>query len=188
MKSVFLTALLGAVICSASAQDSLQKRAQDCRQTSQGLMETVDCLIGAQMPRLQLENLNGERQTISAKAGKLHLLFYWEPFCTPCLEMLPALDSLTHYFKQDRIQFTSIVWTDAITMVNEFLPNYTFSWPIFLDPEMEAHVQLGIIGLPTLLLFDKKGKLVYLDLGGSGSDSPMKDYFGELSQKIKSRL
>ncbi|MCI5082152.1 MAG: hypothetical protein MRY78_10675 [Saprospiraceae bacterium] len=101
MKSVFLTALLGAVICSASAQDSLQKRGQDCRQTSQDLIETVDCLIGAQMPHLQLENLNGAKQTISAKAGKLQLLFYWEPFCTPCLEMLPTLDSLDYFISRN---------------------------------------------------------------------------------------
>jgi len=77
--------------------------------------------IGQQVPDIPLKNLHnyknakGEPATTAQLAdfkGKLLILDFWATWCTPCVAMMPKMDSLQRQFG-DKIQFLSLSYEKA---------------------------------------------------------------------------
>nr|MBC7614263.1 redoxin family protein [Pseudopedobacter sp.] len=68
--------------------------------------------VGDQMPELVLaHSINSNASSINLKdyRGKLLILDFWATWCSPCVKMLPQLDSLQKQFK-DQVQFITVAY------------------------------------------------------------------------------
>nr|MBC7614264.1 TlpA family protein disulfide reductase [Pseudopedobacter sp.] len=68
--------------------------------------------VGDQIPELVLaHSINSNTSSINLKdyRGKLLILDFWATWCSPCVKMLPQLDSLQEQFK-DQVQFITVAY------------------------------------------------------------------------------
>jgi len=71
--------------------------------------------IGQQIPKVLLTNLHNYKATkinITDLGAKLIILDFWATWCSPCVSMIPRIDSLQKEFKHD-VQFVSVSYQTA---------------------------------------------------------------------------
>lgn len=125
-------------------------------------------------PDFSLADMDGERHALSDYRGKVVMLNFWATWCPPCRREIPSMESI--YRDLGRSGF-------MVLAVNEFEdPDHVFaytgqlsvfpSFPILFDRDSKVSQSYGVKGLPTTLLIDKQGRIVYRAVGGRDFDHP----------------
>ncbi len=81
--------------------------------------------IGQQVPDIFITNIHNYKSTsarISDFRGKLLILDFWATWCSPCVAMIPRMDSLQKEFG-DKVQFLSVTYqkeSEALPFLEKF--------------------------------------------------------------------
>lgn len=117
--------------------------------------------LGKPVADFSLPNLQGETVSLSSLKGKVVFLNVWATWCQPCIEEMPAIQSL-HDQLQPRGLEVLTVSIDPLgsQIVTPFVKKYGLSFPVLLD--MKSHIQklYGTAGVPESFIIDKNGRLV----------------------------
>jgi thiol-disulfide isomerase/thioredoxin len=93
--------------------------------------------------------------------GKVILLDFFATWCPPCRAEMPHLVNLQNKFK-DKIQILAILMEDEKenTEVKSFASEFDLNFPILNSKEnfILSHALGGVKNLPTLVLYDSKGR------------------------------
>jgi thiol-disulfide isomerase/thioredoxin len=119
--------------------------------------------IGAMVPPLLLNHiLDHPTATLNLAEfrGKLLLLDFWEPYCVPCLKMMPVMDSLQRQFK-GRLAFLSVTEQPQDSIAH-FLR--TFNSRHGLKPNIPCAAQDSTLGV----LFPSRFVPHYVWIDGGG--------------------
>ncbi len=125
-------------------------------------------------PDFSLKNMDGESQSLSDYRGKVVMLNFWATWCPPCRHEMPSMESIYQDLKEQGF---------VVLGVNQFEdPEHVFSYmgqlsvfpnfPILFDREGKVSQLYGVKGMPTTLLIDKQGRVVYRAVGGRDFDHP----------------
>lgn len=87
------------------------------------------------------------------------LVNIWGSWCGPCREEAPHLARL-HDKYGDRVQFLGIDILDARSSARTFMDEFDWTYPSVYDDTGEIRNQLGYIGQPDTLLYDRDGRRV----------------------------
>lgn len=112
---------------------------------------------------VNIEDLQGESLTI---------VDFWASWCKPCLNGMPYVDSLYLAFK-DRGVGVIGVNVDAPrnqSKVGPLVLTMGISYPIVFDPDQELMSDMNASVLPTLIVLNSKGKVVYMHEGFAKGD------------------
>jgi thiol-disulfide isomerase/thioredoxin len=92
--------------------------------------------------------------------GKLILLNFWATWCAPCKEEMPSLDLLTLNKNLDNLQVLPInVGQDNNEKVLIFFKDLKIkNLKSYFDPPKTLAKTFGLRGIPTSILFNKKGE------------------------------
>jgi thiol-disulfide isomerase/thioredoxin len=96
--------------------------------------------------------------------GQVVLVDFWATWCGPCQIQARILESLHGDFK-GKVQFLAANVGEDEATVKSFLQKKPFPYPVLLDPDDEVSSGLGVYALPTLMIVDKKGKILYIQPG-----------------------
>ncbi len=151
-------------------------------------------LIGNQAPELLVEKwLDSEPLKLTDLRGKVILLDFWAPWCSPCRVMFPNLKKLydnyhnkgleiigiTRYygmFNQLGQNLRNISTADELAWIEKFKAFHKIPFPYAVadvkNGEKNA-ISYGVTGIPHMILIDKKGT-VRLYTIGSGKSSEEK--------------
>lgn len=115
-----------------------------------------------------LNNTEGEEIQISDISGeKLTVLDFWATWCKPCVQAIPHIIKLSDEFKEDGVRFIGIN-TDSPRNSSKIKP-FAFSkginYPILLDSDQELMNDLFVDFLPTILIYDENGELLFTHRG-----------------------
>jgi cytochrome c biogenesis protein CcmG, thiol:disulfide interchange protein DsbE len=112
-------------------------------------------LIGRPSPVLEPQKWIGEKPALE---GKFLLISFWAPWSIPCRKLVPELNRLQKKFAErlEVIGITSESETDLQTMPDP-RPEYSLA----LDPKAQLFTAAGVSSIPTVLLVDLKGMVVY---------------------------
>lgn len=121
-----------------------------------------------------LENMDGEHISLSDFRGQVIMLNFWATWCPPCRREIPSMESIYRDLGGDGF---------IVLAVNEFEdPDHVFaytgqlsvdpSFPVLFDRDSRVSQDYGVKGLPTTLLIDKRGQIVYRAVGGRDFDHP----------------
>tara|TARA_A100001011_G_scaffold300049_1_gene313264 strand:- start:222 stop:701 length:480 start_codon:yes stop_codon:yes gene_type:complete len=92
--------------------------------------------------------------------GKLILLNFWATWCAPCKEEMSSLDDLKVNSYLNNIEIFPInIGSDNLEKSNKFFKDLNIkNLDIYFDNPKTLAKDFGLRGIPTTILFDKKGK------------------------------
>lgn len=116
---------------------------------------------GSQIPNIVYNDPDGKPVDIKSFKGKYVLIDFWASWCGPCRKAIPEIKTLYSQYKEQGFEVLSIsvdtdnaAWRRA--MADEAMP-----WTQVLSPNKNKTLaDFMIIGIPTLFLIDKEGKIV----------------------------
>jgi thiol-disulfide isomerase/thioredoxin len=120
--------------------------------------------------------LNGKGEEVSLKHwhGKVVLLNLWATWCAPCRQEMPALNRLAQALGSDKFQVVALaVDKGGLDGARKFLKETDADKiELFADPTARDGTKLKVIGMPTTILIDAKGREIGRLIGPAAWDSP----------------
>ena len=108
----------------------------------------------------KLLDLGGKEIAFTSSSGKPALLFFWATWCPFCLKELPSLQKQYADLKKSGIDVLAIDVGESKERVEKFLSKKDkLEFPILLDSDSQVSSAYNLVGIPTFILIDAKGKI-----------------------------
>lgn len=145
---------------------------------------------GKMAPNFTLEDLNGNKVTLSDFRGKIVLLNFWAIYCTPCRKEKPSMEKLYRKFRDDGLIVIAVCCGDSRKVVKDFVLDkktkkrrYTFI--ILLDEKWQVkkknYSPSNLRGVPISFVLDKNGTVKDIAYGSRNwMDKRIISYFKNL--------
>lgn len=91
-----------------------------------------DCLLGAKLPDLEMEDMEGHIITTSSMKGKKNIINFWFITCPPCIQEMPWLNQIKENLGAKHINYIAIS-RDSRKDAEEFLRESEFNFTIIPD-------------------------------------------------------
>lgn len=123
--------------------------------------------IGNRMPPYQSRMLDGSPFDVASLRGDVVLVNVWATWCGPCRAEIPVLKALhdEHRARKFRVVGISVDEKDFEQDVKKYVEREKVQFPIVLDPEGRIGNLFRISVLPTSVLLDREGKVVWIHTG-----------------------
>jgi thiol-disulfide isomerase/thioredoxin len=115
--------------------------------------------------------------------GKVIFINFWATWCPPCIAEMPSVNELYDQFKNNHNMVFILVDVDNdYPKAKSFLQKNNYNLPWYsLTSQVPDNLMDGTI--PTTLVFDKNGKLVYQHSGTADySNSKFKNFLSSISK------
>jgi len=103
---------------------------------------------------------SGEDVSLDDFKGKLLILNFWATWCAPCREEMPSLDSLQSNSNFDNLKIFPInIGQENLSKSDSFFKEIGVQdLDIYFDAPITLAKKLSLRGVPTTILFNKKGE------------------------------
>lgn len=114
------------------------------------------------VPDFTFADVDGRSLSLSTFEGKVILVNLWATWCPPCVEEMPALDSLQAELGGDDFQVValSIDREGSEAVVPFFEAQDLRNLPIYLDSDANGPRAFQARGFPTSILIDRQGRRI----------------------------
>src|ERR1700678_429729 len=117
--------------------------------------------IGSRLPEFSLKDLHGKQLSSSDLTGKVVLVDFWSTWCQPCKKEMPAYQKLLGLYGK---QGFAVIGFKFDTMADSedpvlFARKIGVRYPLAVASDDLRRRFGGIEGLPTTMLYDRKGIL-----------------------------
>ena len=127
----------------------------------------VDEDADAQKADFTLQDMQGNKVTLSQLRGKVVLVNFWATWCPPCRMEMPDLNSIYARMQSKGLIVLAITNEDA-SKVGPFLAKNGYHLPVLLDPGRKVATQFHADGIPKSFVFNREGKLVAVAIDQTG--------------------
>jgi thiol-disulfide isomerase/thioredoxin len=119
-------------------------------------------------PDFTLGDMDGESYSLSDYRGKVVMVNFWATWCPPCRRELPSMEALYQAFRDEPFTVLAINQWESPDHVFAYMGQLEVfpGFPILFDRDSAVSQTFGIKGLPTTVLIDKRGRVVYRAVGG----------------------
>jgi thiol-disulfide isomerase/thioredoxin len=134
-------------------------------------------------PEWKLISLTDDSVSLSALKGSIVVVDFFYKSCYPCMQALPALQSLHERYADQGLKMIGIdpFDTKEEDKIDEFLAKRGVTYTVLLGGK-EAAKEYRVSGYPTLYVIGKDGKVLFTQIGyGEGTEV-------ELEEVIKAHL
>lgn len=112
-------------------------------------------------PDFSLEDTQGETVTLSSYRDKQPvLMFFWTTWCPFCRKELKVLIEETPGITKSGGKLLVVNVGESAAKVNSFLKANSLDLRVLLDKDTRVAGAFGIMGVPTFILINKKGRVV----------------------------
>lgn len=119
---------------------------------------------GEASTNITLRGTDGRTYDIASMRGQVVLVSFGATWCEPCKEELKALEQLKKEYKDRPVRFVWINIESEEDVSDSALRSYAkqlkVSFPVLRDPDRRTFARFSQrLRLPTILFFDRQGKL-----------------------------
>lgn len=129
-----------------------------------GVTELKD---GQRGPAFRLSLFTGGDATLDTWKDKLVVLNFWATWCTPCTTEMPALEALWREYRERGLVVVAVSVDRGAprALIEPYLRNLDLTFPILLDPQMEAANAWRVPGVPATFVIRPGGEVVGMAIG-----------------------
>jgi thiol-disulfide isomerase/thioredoxin len=110
-----------------------------------------------------LESSGGVSVSLGRFAGTHPvLLVFWATWCPHCNAAVPEINEI-HAHMGGRLKILALNYMENRQKVTAFMKAKGVAYPVLLDIDGKVARSYGIVGIPTYVLLDRQGKVVYFD-------------------------
>jgi len=137
------------------------------------------------VPNIKLKKLNGKSVLLQEylKEGPV-LINFWATWCAPCKKEMVYLDQFEKKYVENGFSILSIS-TDSqksLSQVRSYIRSKKYTFDVFQDPNSQIFKKLNGNIMPTNILIDKNGKVLWRHYGYLPGDEKI------LEKEIRSAL
>ena len=116
-------------------------------------------------PNFQLPGTHQEILSLAdyAKLRQPVLLFFWTTWCPYCQKELGVLNNSYALLHKDGVKLLAIDSGEMVDKVRDFTSRMLLSYKVAVDADSNVTRDYDIIGVPTYVLVNKSGKIVFKD-------------------------
>ena len=119
-------------------------------------------------PNLKLTKMNGRTVTLGEYLTKGPVLInFWATWCSPCKKEMVFLDKFERQYKDNGLSILSISIDSqkSLSHVRSYIRANDYIYDIFLDPNRQVFKKLNGNLMPTNVLIDIDGKVIWRHYG-----------------------
>lgn len=115
-------------------------------------------------PDFKLEDSDGNSYSLSSYRQKQPVLvFFLTSWCPFCQKELAALKNTYAVLTSDGVAVLPIDVGESVDTVNRMLKKVNPAFKVLLDKDSEVAASFQVFGVPTFILIDKKGTMIFQD-------------------------
>ncbi len=96
---------------------------------------------------------------LSGYQGRVVYLDFWDSYCAPCRESLPALSLLRDQYPREEFEVIGVNLDADPRQALKFLADHPVSFPVTSDPAAISADSYRLTGLPTAFLITADGRI-----------------------------
>lgn len=141
-------------------------------------------VAGDVAPDFMLEDVAGNKVSLSSLRGKIVLVNFWATWCPPCREEMPSMEKLNAVMAgEDFVMLAINAEADGRTVVPEFLAKTPYTFPILYDDKGVVQKLYGVYKFPESFIIGKDGVVAEKIIGPLDWASPKTiTYFKNLTK------
>jgi thiol-disulfide isomerase/thioredoxin len=124
--------------------------------------------VGEAPPALTLERIAGSEQvTLNGLNGRVVILDFWATWCSPCREVMPALDAM---YRRHRTAGLSVIGMSSES--DEVIRAHARTSPVDYTVARDiggTMQRYGVRGIPTMIVLDRRGRVREVFVGVDGA-------------------
>jgi cytochrome c biogenesis protein CcmG, thiol:disulfide interchange protein DsbE len=160
---VLFVVLLAAAGCRRGEKKAVEEKAA---QTAPAVQTATGIEAGATMPEYRAMNLDGSEFELAARKDKVVLLNLWATWCPPCRDEIPELQRIHDHYSKRGFEVVGVSLDEGgVDVVQEFVTDYKMTYPVVLDPQGNLANVLQTSSLPTSIMVDRNGRIVWKRVG-----------------------
>ena len=126
--------------------------------------------LGRPAPALPTEVIKAPRVSVADLHGEPAAINFWASWCAPCRSEAPEIERL-HRLRGVRGRVVGVNWNDGLRAARSFVRDHRLTFPNLRDGDGAVGRDYGIVGLPTTVILDSRGRIAALLPGPQTVDS-----------------
>ncbi|MEO8391885.1 MAG: TlpA disulfide reductase family protein [Chloroflexota bacterium] len=116
-------------------------------------------------PDFKLTTLSGGEFALDSMRGRWVILNFWATWCSPCIDEMPALQTIANE-RSGEIALFGINMRESASDIRKFMGQYHVNFPMLLNPDdqMAANYSLDL-GIPQTVIVSPQGMVVWHQFG-----------------------
>ena len=114
------------------------------------------------------KDMDGKTVDLTTVIGtKPVMLIFWASWCPNCKTEVPKVNALVDKYRDQGMEFIGINvgHNDSERKARRFMDKTRMTYPVIFDSKGKISRQYGVQGVPTILVADKKGVIVFKNYG-----------------------
>ncbi len=132
----------------------------------------------------QLEDLEGNKRSLSSFKGKVVFLNFWATWCPPCRAEIASMEKLYKRLKGKGLEIIGVDLQEDKKLVRDFVNEYKMTYTVLLDTTGRVGQIYGARSIPTSYIIDRNGMIMARTIGGRQWDTEeIHNLFNEILKK-----
>lgn len=119
-----------------------------------------------QLPELGIPELNQAK-------GEFIYIDFWASWCGPCRQSFPWMNKLQNRYMQENLKVVAINLDAKRNDADKFLAQVPANFSVVFDVKANTAKKLAIKAMPTSLLVNPQGQVVWIHTGFRAEDAPL---------------
>lgn len=125
--------------------------------------------VGDMAPDFTLEDLNGNKITLSKLKGKIVMVNFWATTCPYCRIEMPDINAFYKAHKGE-LEVLAVDLGESDSTIKDYIKDKGFEFKILKDTNGDVGYLYGIRFIPTTFFIDKKGVITAIANGAMTHD------------------